>query len=378
MKVWTFDDPRSFGARSIVRGVLRGMEEYGWSVRAPRLDPAAGVVTLRTDLIEFSPDLLFFVNQPPDLYLLQMGFSLLEIRQMGVKRIVWLLDDPFLLGGDPFHSEDTIVVADPAFIPAVEERGGKRIFFLPVAADIERPGRVRETFSAPVAYIGSVKNMDAWRRKIAPELDQYLTRVIAEKVRSPARPVEEIMSAMPLAPGRHVQLDGPLAYYLYVMANNQFRIMLLESLVPYGLQFFGNQDWLDLLGSSRLRNRYRGTLDPVTETPDLYRSASISLNLRSLQGFTASTQRDFNVPAAGGFLLSSDFGVKSVDVCRSYWEDIRSPSFGDRREMLERVREFLASPRRCKEWVESVQPVIRQRHRYVHRVERIVDFLLSG
>jgi hypothetical protein len=46
--------------------------------------------------------------------------------------------------------------------------------------------------------------------------------------------------------------------------------------------------------------------------------------------------------------------------------------------MLDKVRQFLALPQRRKEWVESVQQVVYQRHRYVHRVERIAEFLGSG
>ncbi|MFH1737944.1 MAG: glycosyltransferase [bacterium] len=375
MKVWTFDDPRSFGARGIVRGALQGMEEYGWTVHAPLLDPTAGIASLRDDLLAFSPDLLFFVNQPPDLYLTQMGFSPSEIQQLTDRRLVWILDDPFLLGRDPFNPQDSILVADPAFAETVRQRGGTRVSFLPVAADIETPGRVRDTFSSPVAYVGSVKNMEEWHKKVPLEFDQYLTRVIAEKLKTQSTAIDQILETMPLAPGRRVNLDGPLAYYLYVMANNQFRIDLLEALIPYGLQLFGGGDWPALLRDSCLRTRYRGALDPVSETPDLYRSASVSINLRSLQGFTAPTQRDFNVPAAGGFLLSSDLGTKPTDVCRAYWAGIKSLSFTNRDEMLGKVRESLASPQRRLEWTESVQEVIQHRHRYVHRVDRIAEFL---
>ena len=354
------------------------MEEYGWSVRTPRLDPSTGISLLRTDLLEFSPDLLFFVNQPPSLYLSQMGFSHEEVAGLNVRRLVWILDDPFILGADVFDSRDAILVADPAFAANVRQRGGGRILFLPVAADIEQPGVVRPEFSAPVAYIGSVKNMTTWRNQIPPDLRRYLDLIIDHKVRQPSTPVERIMEENPLSPERRVQLDGKLAYYLYVMANNRYRIEMLERLYPFGLQLFGGADWLSLLEGSRLRQRHRGLLDPATETPDLYRSAAISVNLRSLQGFTAPTQRDFNVSAAGGFVLSSSFNLPRCEESETYWEGIRSHTFSSPEELVDRVSFFLSDPSKRRNWTEQASQVISERHRYVHRVERIDRFLKSS
>ncbi len=351
------------------------MEEYGWTVRAPRLDPSSDIAALRTDLIEFSPDLLFFVNQPSSLYLSQIGFSSEEIAGLDVQRLVWILDDPFILGDDTFDSRDVILVADPAFAPNVRKRGGNRILFLPVAADIEQPGTDRPEFAAPVAYVGSVKNMETWRRQVPPDLCQYLDRIVDRKTREPSVPVERIMEEIPFAPNRRVELTGQLAYYLYVTANNRYRIEMLEKLYPIGLQLFGGADWPGFLTDSRLRYRYRGTLDPKTETPDLYRSASISINLRSLQGFTAPTQRDFNVPAAGGFLLSSTFNLPPSNETQTYWEGIRSSTFTSTDELVDQVCHLMSDPSQRREWTEQTKEVISEQHRYVHRVERIAWFL---
>ncbi|HPA47353.1 MAG TPA: glycosyltransferase [bacterium] len=375
MKIWSFDDPQSFGARTVVCGALRGMEECGWHVRAPRLDPAAGMPSLKSDLQAFSPDCVFFVNQPPGLYYARMGFRPDEWQSLPYRRLVWILDDPFILGNDPFHPEDIILIADPAFETTVRQRGGVQVHFLPVAADIEQPGTIRDQYAAPVGYVGSVKNMQDWSRKVPSDLRDYLDRIVAEKVRRPAVPFEQLLQEIPFAPGRRVTLDGPLAYYLYVMANNRFRIELLEQLVPFGLQLYGGSDWPLFVEHSALQHCYRGILDPITETPDFYRSAAISINLRSLQGFTAPTQRDFNIPAAGGFLLSADLGTQPVASCVPYWEGIRSPTFRDATEIVKQTQHLLSSSNERMEWVNSVRQVIHRNHRYVHRVERIAEIL---
>ncbi len=375
MKIWSFDDPQSFGARTIVRGALRGMEEYGWQIHAPRLDPAAGMPALKSDLLAFSPDCVFFVNQPPGLYYARMGLGPDEWEHLPYRRLVWILDDPFILGNDPFHQDDIILIADPAFETTVRLRGGIQVHFLPVASDIEQQGTIRDKYAAPVGYVGSVKNMENWSKKVPPDLRDYLDRIIVEKVRRPSVPFDRLFQEIPLSPGRRVTLDGPLAYYLYVMANNRFRIERLEQLVPFGLQLYGGNDWLSFVQNSALRHRYRGTLDPITETPDFYRSVAVSVNLRSLQGFTAPTQRDFNVPAAGGFLLSANLGMEPAAACVPYWEGIRSPTFRNAMELVEQTQHFLQSPSERVEWVTEVQQVIDRRHRYVHRVKQIAEIL---
>lgn len=381
--IWTFDDPRSFGARAIVSGFTGGLRSLGCDVCITPLDPEApdGSEALRRGLEASSPDLLLFVNQPSAVYLTQMGFSSAQQEAMDVPRLVWMLDDPFIRGADAFGPRDVVVAADPGFIPVLKARGAGDVFYLPVAADRFEPGVRQERFASPVAYVGSVMDMSAWRGQLPEPVANYLDTIVDRRLDDPGLTFDELLNAHPLTESKRLNLDGPLAYYLYVVANTRHRIRMLETLTPYGLEIYGNQDWHTVLPErSKLRDVLHSTVDPQREFPDLAVSTEININLRSLQGFASPTQRDFIVPGFGGFMLSSSRHAadEMERVVAGQWEGLESPTAKTPEALAQSVGDWLERPNDRRDWIESRRETISARHLYRHRASTALRILADS
>ena len=382
LRFWTFDDPRSFGARTIVAGLTRGLQAIGHEVAVTPLDPEASDASfhLRKGLEASRPDVLFFVNQPSSVYLGQMGYSPDEDESLTIPRLVWILDDPFFLGDAPFGSRDVVLAADPGFILALEARGARDVTYVPVAADRMKKGQPREKFSGNVAYVGSVMDMSGWRGRVPDGVAAYLDEIVELRLEDPRQTFEQLLDTHPLSPDQRIRFDGPLAYYLYGLANTRHRVRMLEPLVGLGLRLYGNEDWLRVLDpDSKLRDVYHPAIHPERDLPDLAASTSININLRSLQGFASPTQRDFIIPGFGGFLVSTARHAPddAEQIVADRWWGLESPTASTPSELAELVETGLGDRAARDAWTEERREIIQTRHLYQHRARDVVSWLSS-
>ncbi len=379
-KIWTFDDPGSYGARMIVAGLVRGLQSAGCEVFVTplRRETPQATIELRQGLEEADPDALFFVNQPSAVYLGDMGYSPGEVASLDIPRLIWILDDPFIMGKEPFGEHDIVVAADPAFLPNIKERGARHAVYLPVAADSLELGQYRNAFASPVAYVGSVKDMSDWRAQLAPDLAAYFDSIVERRLLDPHRTFPELLEDNLLQETKRVTYTGSLAYYLYVLTNNLWRICMLEPLVPLGLKIYGNAEWGKILPEdSALRGVLHPPIDPAHDLPDLAVSATVNINLRSQQGFASPTQRDFIFPGFGGFLLSSKrHAAKDVqESVKDWWDGLESPVAASPQALYDAVAYWLDHPSKRREWIESRRETIKRKHTYHHRAVDLLKIL---
>ncbi|MDX9753820.1 MAG: glycosyltransferase [bacterium] len=376
-RFWLFDDPRSYGARTILHGLAQGLREHGKTVRVFPLDPTDpnATTTMRNDLLAFHSDAVFLANHPLHLFLNQIGLNSLES-----ECLIWIFDDPSMMGGESFDQGETVLVSDPAFIEAVRQRGGTKVHFLPVAAAALAPLPATEPI-IPVSYVGATLALPQFRAQLRPPLRDYLDCVIAAKRADPSLSFEKILTTTPLSSTQRVKLSGPLAYYLYTEANRLSRLDFLQALADEAFHLYGNPAWRDEIVGSALEPCFRGPIEPLHAYPALIQQCAVNINLRSLQGFRAPTHRDFLVPALGSFLLSTPrHGApmhphlqESFALSRFPW----SPEAVSPGDLAEKTRHYLAHPKERQDWIHSAREMIGRDHLYVHRLAQLAEQLDS-
>ncbi|MBN2326757.1 MAG: hypothetical protein JXR73_06355 [Candidatus Omnitrophica bacterium] len=380
-RFWTIDDPQSMGARLVLKPAMDGLRLIGKEVREFFLDrsDAALCQMARRDVLSHQPDAILLANHPSSVFLNQIGLD-----SAPCPVLVWLFDDPLLMGNEPFDDKEIVLVTDPQFEAGARQRGAKQVYFLPAAAPDHISANFQEQYAAPINYVGSIHINPKARAGIPPELRGYLKAVIGRKVESPEMNFEEILTRFPLAPGKQIAMTGPLHYFLYTEANRQSRLHFLRALAPHVLRIYGNEMWKDELKDVTMQNCFRGRLDPFLEYPDVIYSSDVTINLRSLQGFRAPTHRDFLAPRLGGFLLSSmihedSYDWKSVDPQNLYHlqEFPWSHSFRRPAEMAESASRFLADPQKRKDWIELASREIHLHHLYSQRMIQFGELLDS-
>ncbi|MFB3786466.1 MAG: glycosyltransferase [bacterium] len=374
-RFWTVEDSRSQGARLVLKGAVEGLRLNGKEVREflIQTDDPELPRRIREDIARYQPDVLLLANHPAALFLKQAGIS-----EPPCPCLVWLFDDPAIMGAERFGGDEIVLASDPGFIEGARKRGARRIYFVPVAAPDTAAVERREVYAAPLAYVGSASMHDRARKSMTPEIERYLDEIIRRKVENPERNFTKLMEEHPLAPNKQIRLTGPLSYFLYTDANRLYRLRFLEALAPLGLRLYGGASWIPQIHGTELEPCFQGGIDSLTEYPHVIHSVDINLNIRSLQGFTAPVHRDFLVPRLGGFLLStapqkSSFQWKWADPRNWFHLDqlVWSPACGDPQSMVETVRRYLENPALRTEWTERASRTIAEHHTYANRMQQL-------
>ncbi|MBN1307703.1 MAG: glycosyltransferase [Chitinispirillaceae bacterium] len=223
---------------------------------------------------------------------------------------------------DPFYEEIMQVkkyrpsrlrfdfVSDKGYVEPMLKQG-YNAFFLPLATDpaLFNPGaQRREVWDNDVVFVGNsyTKQMDGFL-ETAPEFIDTLAPFLGEVVRCYEENVEydveghidRKIGTMELPRG----LSFEKACFIAKHAAGYFgRKRLVRSLVETypGFRVYGERGWLRELPAQRF-----GTANYYDTLCDVYRRAKITIDINRMVIRNGFTQRAFDVPASGGFLLTS-------------------------------------------------------------------------
>lgn len=151
--------------------------------------------------------------------------------------------------------------------------------------------------------------------------------------------------------------------YVQRAASRIWRRQVLSALDPGSLTIVGDPAWEALVpGAERV-----APTDYHRETAGLYARAGVLLNVTSRQMPSAVNQRVFDVPAAGGFVLSDAQG----DVAELFGDV--APTYASPEEARERAEWWLANPTARRGCTQRVRSLIAARHTYAHRADALVQ-----
>ncbi|PTN34130.1 DUF3880 domain-containing protein [Desulfonatronum sp. SC1] len=293
--------------RLLTRELSRAFTSQGLTVRfvPESMSPRETLERLR----EQRPNLFFSVNfQGLD----PLGQNHALLRQAGIQVCVWCVDNPFhLLSGlrSAYWKQCRLFVTDDWFIPRLLDHGATRVFHLPLAAaehflNQETPPaprgdwfdlRRRIVFVGRSAFPGKKRFFAGC---VVPEdLELTATAFMAQGGRPDFSWWWQQLRFPVLWPGQAVRQVGFAAEEF----SRRRRAAYLQAAGGDGnLTVFGDTGWNDLLEESDVRPE----VDYYGPLVQIYRQARFTLNLTSLLLPHGLTQRNFDVWAAGGFLLT--------------------------------------------------------------------------
>ena len=291
----------------LVRHLLHGLRVLGWQVhlnvmRDDRFYPWYQRIA---DLSRFRPDAVLFINEGASF---ESALGAQVSAGIKIPKVTWWVDDPvycrhfFLRHGVPEGEYHT--AADDTWVSFLQTMGAQRPLFLPGACTYKAFGRRSKRLECQISFVGQVRDQREFFSQLPKEWRDFAERVVELKVHDRFRPILEVMDeAQP--PNQPVGEDymDELRQKLLWEANTRYRVRVIESLADLDILLYGNDDWLALLKSERLKSRFRGLI-PYRSLPHLIRSSLVSLNIHSLQTTTCMNVRDFDVPMAGGFLAT--------------------------------------------------------------------------
>lgn len=364
--LWTYSDGADRGFGLFKRRILRQLQNRGWTVwmaEAPLLEPQSRI-RLRDDLLQKKTDWILLINQSAAQFYEYLSIPL-SLRPLSCKKWIWFLDDPHFFTDRPFESGEFVFSFDSTYVDYLQSLHPGGCGILPLACDVEEEGMYDERFACDVCFVGGVIDQSARRAQLPPEMQAYVDRLVERKLQAREKTFEQLSVENPIAPGKQIQITPLVAHYLYWETNNRYRIQTLEALSDYDLRIYGNEDWPKLLRDSLLQNRFLGSIDPVSELPSAFVSAKINLNIHSIQCRGSLNQRDYNAPAAGGFLLSDwvpaagrffDPGAEAI-----YWSSLD--------DLRWKIDYYLNEPQTKQRVVQKGRERVLRDHTYARRVE---------
>jgi spore maturation protein CgeB len=341
--------------------------------------PFAGVHSL----IEADPELILIVNTfSTDPYVLGKTFS----THLKIPKLDWFMDAPVIgwdhlkragLGyGEILASTDACwcdEVRDAC--PAIADREAHG---LPLAATYEEPGPEDPSWSCDVSYVGQVRDMSFLFAN--PRLDarvrSILDKIVRAMLQGKGQRLDRWVRSSPLLAELRAQYDLETflkTYYLQMIweANSRYRFNTLKPLAKLGLRIFGNEDWRALTTGTSLEKCFTGKTVAHEDLPRLFRNSKINVNMHHLQSSTSLNLRVFDVPAAGGFLITDSMpGLADLFEIGREVVVYRTPE-----ELREKVKHYLSHPEERLEIARRARQRVLRDHTFKNRWQQVRDIL---
>ena len=289
-----------------------GIRTVGLPVPADR-DKAAFLDALLRAILDFRPDFLLTLSHCG---VDAQGTLAALLADLRLPLASWLLDSPDLIVTPfPDAAGEAIVVfsCDAAALPAIRQAGYRHVRALPLAA---APGRGAAAAPATppadgLTFVGADYVAETGRRlqrgRFGRELTVLVRRLAERSLAAPARDITGLFRPEEARQRAAWQAMSPsrrqdFALAVLCRADTLGRTAVLRRLAPLEPRIVGPATWKRLLPD--LGDRWQPpTYDDAAVTA-LFRASAVNLNITSRHMHGTPNQRVFDVPAAGGFLLT--------------------------------------------------------------------------
>lgn len=340
-----------------------GHRVHSVPIRAQAGDDAAAVLQrILVAAVQVRPDFVLTVNH---LGFDAQGALAQALEQVEMPVAVWYVDSPlFVLRQWRALAPQvtSVFVWERSYVPLLQRMGMQDVHWLPLGADTaSMAGPQTPPLPGRVAFVGSSWQGQAqmWQARVAPQVRAQAAKLTAALLQSRA--------ALLPALAEHGAQPGAadwLAAATFAASCAQ-RTALLEAAPP--LDVWGDEGWRAALPEAA----HHGPIDYGPALSQVYRSATVNLNVTSLQMPTAVNQRVFDLPAAGGFLLTD----AQEDVASFFEPGVEVSLYHDADELRERAHWYLTHPQACAAQVLRAHARVLREHTYVHRLQSLIHHL---
>jgi len=350
-----------------------------WAVPVSALTPY-DTLQLLLEVYRLCPDYLITINHPSDV--LVRG-----IQGVPIKRFVWYVDEPEQRVQPPHGPHDYMFYRSEEFKERLSNRGG-HISGILTAGSHPFHVQERDVFRCDVGYVGTMYDTAAFRAALPADLLHAVDRIVDAKIEEPRSRFQSLLDQVGLsandlahivhdiAPGLRQQgMTDPqlLDLFLYRECVRKRQLCLLSALREFDVKVFENSTCRTVLEDTVIRGAFEGGFLTPTECRELYRSATISLNIHPPYPHSEPDPMDMDVPMCDGFLLS-DLGRYAGERVREFFEPgIEIALYEGERDLPERVRYYLEHEEERKSTTEAAKARILREHTSRHRAQQMLD-----
>jgi spore maturation protein CgeB len=302
--------------------------------------------------------------------------------RLGVPLVVWFVDDPrpILLTGRKHLTPDMMACCwEREHIAFLRDAGFHKTEFLPLACNPSMfTGTQHAAETTKLGFVGTsmvdrfagrIRDKFMWSDGLLPLVETCARDLIAD-------PMLRVQGAIPIV-AEKLGIPPPftdeynltwLAAYIIHHASMEKRKIIVNALIPLGIETFGDPDgWKELLGDSVITHP---NIDYRHELASVYHSIAVNINITSCQMPTATNQRVFDIPMAGGFVISD----RQKDLV-TLFRPQEIATYENVRDLQEKAGFYLDHETERRKISELARKRILGEHTYAHRMQRIISFL---
>jgi len=335
-------------------------------ITIPIQESASGMMreTLQT-LIQHKPDMLLAINH--------LGFddgntlgNLID--ECEIPTAVWYCDNPLIILGNnpiPAPKMTSLFIWERNYISALKKNGAQDIHYLPLATDPSVFSPSNRPITREYCFVGSSmeRAIDKFFSRLTTQGVQVAHQLAQEQQADRSLDIEKTIK------GLYPEIE-PAEFWNLMAAGcwqgtADYRTKLLENLNQEKLTIIGDDSWPDILPDAT----YEGFIAYGPKIAEVYETSTININATSLQMATAINQRVFDVPTAGGFLLTDN--QSDVGEHFELGKEVITYSSGD--ELADLAGYYLQNETQRQTIIQNAQTRISREHLYEHRLEILLS-----
>ncbi|CAA7603186.1 Methyltransferase domain protein [Acididesulfobacillus acetoxydans] len=343
----------------------------------------------RIFVVDSPKDLADLVNFYPDFALAygSSGFVPLAesflFRSAKIPLVSLYFDNPFFLMSESIIREIRnfpeyyyTLIWDSRLLGIAHDLKIPHVFPIALAADpnLFYPS-AGSTLVSSLAFVGGITGT-------APNLgnstsSQFLREVLRMKLKQLALPTlsicEELFDRPEYRGIQELYRNEPMRFWhevylpLHTAGSSLTRRFVLDSLRRFPLDLYGPGKW----SSDNLT--FHPPVPYGFELAEVYQKHAINLNISSLQLETSVNNRIFDIPAAGGFLLT-DYKDDLTEIFPDHWREI---TYKNPAELEKRSEYYLSREKERREISADLRDIILTQHTYLHRAKQILETVFS-
>ena len=294
------------------------------------------------------------------------------LSELSVPVLLWYLDDFrfIILKGDIHANPNTAIFTfEKQHISALRETGFEHVFHLPSATVLDPARNYKYAefagLSNATVFIGSTFNKSKAARykprfpKWTQQLEQQLD--LTQLQHNLFTEIKETQ--------RHY-FDTNEAFYHYASyamchATAFYRRHWLQNVAARDFHVMGDEDWR----KANIPGKVHGPVHNVTVAPHIFKMALINLCFSSQQLGSSVSLRAFDIPAAGGFLLTD----WKDDLAELFDAENEIVSFRSVDEMNDLIAYYEKYPDRREPVIQRARERVKNEHQVIHRIQKMLE-----
>ncbi len=318
--------------------------------------------------VEFRPDAIMTMNH--------FGFDhegeiARVLAQLNIPVIVWYLDDfRFIIPDARPLAQPNVLLAtiEQQDLKPLRAYGFQHVLYLPTASALN-PGNAYlnkeyDFLKNAISFVGNSfkTTKQKWCR---PGYDDFIKALPISEWLKTRRPY--FLDFCRQKQNHYFKRDQDFNHYVgYAAAETtrRYRLLALQSLNDQFLHVFGDDHWREMC----LQAAFHPPVHNIRVAPFIFAGSAININLTSCQLRTAVNLRVFDVPAAGGFLLT-DWQEGLTDL---FDVEEEMAVFHSTEELKDKTRYYLKHPQARERIIRKARLRVQKDHLLYMRLDQLL------